>query len=115
MFGLFPSGGTAFLFAQKSGEKRRAKEGCFISLAVPEKIIGLALILDFFDRCDSLVSLHPPPAALGSLPPSLETPGRQARKTAEVLRHFCDAMRAPASLALLRKKFEIFCRTAAAT
>ena len=39
-----------------------------IPLAVPEKIIGLAPILDFFDRCDSFASLHPPPAALGSLP-----------------------------------------------
>ena len=37
-------------------------------LAVPEKIIGLTLILDFFDRCDSFTSLYPPPAALGSLP-----------------------------------------------
>ena len=38
------------------------------SVAVPEKIIGLTLILDFFDRCLSLASLHLPPAALGSLP-----------------------------------------------
>ena len=49
-------------------EKERAKEGCFFPLAVPEKIIGLSLNLDFFDRCDSFTSLYPPPAALGSLP-----------------------------------------------
>jgi len=35
--------------------------------AVPEKIIGLTLILDFFDRCTQIASLHPPPAALGNL------------------------------------------------
>ena len=34
------------------------------SVAVPEKIIGLTLFLDFFDRCLSLTSLHLPPAAL---------------------------------------------------
>ena len=39
-----------------------------IPLAVPEKIIGLTKILDFFDRCDSFASLYPPLAALGSLP-----------------------------------------------
>ena len=37
-------------------------------LAVPEKIVGLTLNLDFFERCDSFASLYPPPAALGSLP-----------------------------------------------
>ena len=42
-----------------------------IPLAVPEKIIGLTLILNFFDRYDSLASLHPPLAALGSLPPGM--------------------------------------------
>jgi hypothetical protein len=35
---------------------------------VPDKIFGLALILDFIDRGHSLRSLHPPPAALPSLP-----------------------------------------------
>jgi len=35
---------------------------------VPEKIIGLTLILDFFDRGHSLPSLPPPLAAVGSLP-----------------------------------------------
>ena len=35
---------------------------------MPEKIVGLTLILDFFDRGHSLTSLHPPPVALGSLP-----------------------------------------------
>ncbi|MBR5617068.1 MAG: hypothetical protein IKW50_02680 [Oscillospiraceae bacterium] len=37
-------------------------------VAVPEKIFGLTLFLDFFDRCHSLTSLFLPPAALGSLP-----------------------------------------------
>ena len=37
-------------------------------VAVPEKIIGLTLFLDFFDRCHSFTSLHLPLAALGSLP-----------------------------------------------
>ena len=37
-------------------------------VAVPEKIIGLTLILDFFDRCHSLVFLPPPQAAVDSLP-----------------------------------------------
>ena len=37
-------------------------------VAVPEKIFGLTLILDFFDRCHSLVSLTPPQAAVDSLP-----------------------------------------------
>ena len=37
-------------------------------VAVPEKIFGLTLNLDFFDRCHSLPSLHLPPAALGLLP-----------------------------------------------
>ncbi len=35
---------------------------------MPEKIIGLTLILDFFDRGHSLASLYLPLAALGSLP-----------------------------------------------
>ena len=37
-------------------------------VAVPDKIFGLALFLDFIDRCHSLRSLNPPPAALLSLP-----------------------------------------------
>ena len=37
-------------------------------VAVPEKIIGLARILGFFDRRHSLRSLNPPLAALPSLP-----------------------------------------------
>ena len=46
-----------------------------IPLAVPEKIIGLAPILDFFDRCDSFASLYPPLVALGLLPPLTPTLG----------------------------------------
>ena len=37
-------------------------------VAEREKIIGLTLILDYFDRCHSLASLYLPPAALSSLP-----------------------------------------------
>ena len=37
-------------------------------VAVPDKIFGLTLILDFIDRCHLLSSLHPPPAAVASLP-----------------------------------------------
>ncbi len=35
-------------------------------VAVPEKIIGLTRILDFFDRCPCIRSLNPPQAALPS-------------------------------------------------
>ena len=37
-------------------------------VAVPDKIFGLTHSLDFIDRCHSLPSLTPPPAAVGSLP-----------------------------------------------
>ena len=37
-------------------------------VAVPDKIFGLTLFLDFIDRCHSLSSLTPPPAAVASLP-----------------------------------------------
>jgi len=37
-------------------------------VAVPDKIFGLTLFLDFIDRCHSLPSLPLPPAAVGSLP-----------------------------------------------
>ena len=37
-------------------------------VAVPDKIFGLTLFLDFIDRCHSLSSLTPPPAAVVSLP-----------------------------------------------
>ena len=40
-------------------------------LAVPDKIFGLTLFLDFIDRCHSLRSLLPPQAALPSLPNSI--------------------------------------------
>ena len=39
-------------------------------VAVPDKIFGLSLLLDFIDRGHSLRSLFPPPAALPSLPTS---------------------------------------------
>ena len=41
---------------------------CRCPVAVPDKIFGLTLSLDFIDRCHSLPSLLPPLAALGSLP-----------------------------------------------
>ena len=39
-----------------------------VPVAVPDKIFGLALSLDFIDRCHSLGSLFPPPAAVASFP-----------------------------------------------
>ena len=63
-----------FCAYRKTWRKETPKRDAFAPLAVPEKIIGLTLILDFFDRCDSFASLHPPLAALGLLPP-LETLG----------------------------------------
>ena len=38
------------------------------TVAVPDKIIGLMLILDFIDRGHSLCSLYLPQAAVASLP-----------------------------------------------
>ena len=46
-------------------------------VAVPDKIIGLTLILDFIDRCHSLNSLYLPQAALASLPTGLCPSQRQ--------------------------------------
>ena len=46
--------------------KMRYGAGC--PVAVPDKIFGLMLFLDFVDRCHSLGSLHLPPATLPSLP-----------------------------------------------
>ena len=40
-----------------------------VTLAVPEKIFGLTLILDFFDRGAKPCSLVPPPAALAGFAP----------------------------------------------
>ena len=63
---------SSFL-AQKEGSAflRKSQVGCNFPVAVPEKIFGLTLILDFFDRCHSLTSLYLPLAALGSLPTGL--------------------------------------------
>ena len=49
-------------------QKAKTNDEYVFPVAVPEKIIGLALFLDFFDRCHSLRLLLPPPAALPSLP-----------------------------------------------
>ena len=56
-------------------ENRITKSDCpvdsqGIPVAVPDQIFGLALFLDLIDRCHSLPSLLPPPAAFGSLPSS---------------------------------------------
>ncbi len=56
-------------------------------VAVPEKIIGLTLSLDFFDRCHSLRSLLPPPAALPSLPIALQN-GVDIKTVSSILGHF---------------------------
>ena len=45
-----------------------------VPVAVPDKIFGLTLFLDFIDRCHSLTSLILPQAALGSLPLSAHRP-----------------------------------------
>ena len=59
----------AFFFLQvTTGHLLAAGRYLGLPVAVPEKFIGLSLILEFFDRCHSLTSLHLPPAALGSLP-----------------------------------------------
>ena len=47
---------------------RASHGGCDSPVAVPEKFIGLTLVLEFFDRCHSLSSLFLPLAALASLP-----------------------------------------------
>ena len=47
---------------------RHRRRSAHSPVAVPEKIFGLTLFLDFFDRGHSLASLLPPPAAVGSLP-----------------------------------------------
>ena len=54
---------VAIIISAPSGVEKQTSP-----VAVPEKIIGPTLILDFFDRCHSLRSLHPPQAALPSLP-----------------------------------------------
>ena len=51
-----------------SGGRGRRARSCFATpLAVPEKIFGLPLFLDFFDRCANPCSLYPPPAALAGV------------------------------------------------
>ena len=63
--------------------ERFSKIGSAARFAVPEKIIGLTLFLDFFDRCTALGSLLPPLAALPSLTNELRSsyayPGWQLR------------------------------------
>ena len=54
-------------------------------VAVPDKIFGLTFSLDFIDRCHSLPSLLPPPAAVGSLPeiePRFDSASLYAKKQA---------------------------------
>ena len=60
---LKPSGFKAFPVAGAGG-----LEVAFAApLAVPEKIFGLPLFLDFFDRCANPCSLYPPQAALAGV------------------------------------------------
>ena len=48
----------------EKAEMRVPRRALKCPLAVPEKIFGLTLILDFFDRCAQPCSLVPPQAAL---------------------------------------------------
>ena len=60
-----------FCFAEQkciSSPFRRVPSIQTSPVAVPDKIFGLTLFLDFIDRCHSLRSLLPPHAALSSLP-----------------------------------------------
>jgi len=63
--GLLPAGSTEANLYFLSLLRKKMQTS---PVAVPEKIIGLSLILNFFDRCHSLHSLHPPPAAVVLLP-----------------------------------------------
>ncbi len=45
----------------------KGEDALVARVAVPEKIIGLTRILDFFDRCLQIDSLDLPPAALVNL------------------------------------------------
>ena len=61
-----------------------------IPVAVPDKIFGLTLILDFIDRGHSLWSLFPPLAALPSLPSSVSPCGLPPSPRGKVLiRRLC--------------------------
>jgi hypothetical protein len=60
---LFFATGDSFAFLPTAKIKVR-----LFPVAVPDKIFGLTRSLDFVDRCHSLKSLYPPPAALPSLP-----------------------------------------------
>ena len=62
---------SLFLVAEAGLDLR---QNCWLSFigsaarfAVPDKIFGLTLTLDFIDHCTALPSLTPPPAAVGSL------------------------------------------------
>ena len=52
-----------------------------LPVAVPDKIFGLSLSLDFIDRCHSLRSLLPPQAALPALPNSTMPAYKQPEDT----------------------------------
>ena len=65
--------------------KQHRWRGHQFPVAVPEKICGLTLVLDFFDRCHSLTSLYLPQAALGSLPGKI---GNANTRTSTVMSRF---------------------------
>ena len=70
-FGAVPAGGGTFLSADKKVPKEAANHGeaLFRPVAVPGGRLADGAASLPTDRCHSLGSLHPPPAALPSLPP----------------------------------------------
>ncbi len=70
----------------KQQKEKTNSDMCFL-LRCPKKSSGLRFILDFFDRCHSLRSLLPPPAALPSLPTALQN-GVDIKTVSSILGHF---------------------------
>ena len=75
----------AFLMVAEAGldvrlSGRLLNIGSAARFAVPDKIFGLTLILDFIDHCTALPSLTPPPAAVGSLTQRATLAGLITRK-----------------------------------
>jgi len=56
-------------------------------LAVPEKIFGLPLVLDFFDRCANPCSLYPPLAALAGVARAASQRSVQPSSTKKAIPH----------------------------
>ena len=68
---------------------RHRRQSARSPVAVPVKIFGLTLILDFIDRCHSLSSLYLPLAALASLPLSVKICNANTRASTERSGLFC--------------------------